>query len=131
MNIGEASKASQLPTKTIRYYEEIDLIAPLRAENGYRAYSETDIHRLRFLQRARGLGFSIDECRLLLSLYEDKKRASADVKRLALDKIGEIDRKLSELESLKKTLSALARDCHGDDKPACPIIDDLAGRTKR
>ncbi|MEH6724719.1 MAG: Cu(I)-responsive transcriptional regulator [Hyphomicrobiales bacterium] len=129
MNIGQASKASQLPTKTIRYYEEIKLIAPMRADNGYRTYCETDIHRLRFLQRARGLGFSIDECRLLLSLYEDEKRASSDVKQLALDKIGEIDRKLSELESLKATLTALARDCHGDDKPACPIIDDLAGRT--
>lgn len=128
MNIGQASKASQLPAKTIRYYEEIKLIAPMRAENGYRTYCATDIHRLRFLQRARGLGFSIDECRLLLSLYEDEKRASSDVKQLALDKIGEIDRKLSELESLKATLTALARDCHGDDKPACPIIDDLAGR---
>lgn len=131
MNIGQASKASQLPSKTIRYYEDIKLVAPMRADNGYRNYSETDIHRLRFLQRSRGLGFSIDECRLLLSLYEDEKRASSDVKRLALDKIGEIDRKLSELESLKETLSALARDCHGDDKPACPIIDDLAGRTKQ
>lgn len=129
MNIGQAAKASRLPAKTIRYYEEIKLITPMRAENGYRTYCETDIHRLRFLQRARSLGFSIDECRLLLSLYEDEKRASSDVKQLALDKIGEIDRKLSELESLKATLTALARDCHGDDKPACPIIDDLAGRT--
>lgn len=128
MNIGEASQASQLPTKTIRYYEEIKLIKPIRAENGYRTYSETDLHRLRFLQRSRSLGFSIEECRLLLSLYEDEDRASADVKRLALDKIGEIDRKLAELESLKATLSALATDCHGDDRPACPIIDDLAGR---
>jgi Cu(I)-responsive transcriptional regulator len=128
MNIGEASRASQLPTKTIRYYEDIKLIAPQRADNGYRTYSNSDVHRLRFLQRSRGLGFSIDECRLLLSLYEDEERASADVKRLALDKIGEIDRKLSELQSLKATLSALARDCHGDDKPDCPIIDDLAGR---
>lgn len=128
MNIGEASRASQLPTKTIRYYEDIKLIAPQRADNGYRTYSDSDVHRLRFLQRSRGLGFSIDECRLLLSLYEDEERASADVKRLALDKIGEIDRKLSELQSLKVTLSALARDCHGDDKPDCPIIDDLAGR---
>lgn len=128
MNIGEASRASQLPTKTIRYYEDIKLIAPQRADNGYRTYSDSDVHRLRFLQRSRGLGFSIDECRLLLSLYEDEERASADVKRLALDKIGEIDRKLSELQSLKATLSALARDCHGDDKPDCPIIDDLAGR---
>ncbi|WP_306261463.1 Cu(I)-responsive transcriptional regulator [Pararhizobium sp. IMCC21322] len=129
MNIGEASQASQLPAKTIRYYEEIALLKPIRAENGYRNYSETDLHRLRFLQRSRSLGFSIEECRLLLSLYEDEERASSDVKRLALDKIGEIDRKLAELESLKATLSALATDCHGDDRPSCPIIDDLAGRT--
>ena len=130
MNIGQASLASHLPTKTIRYYEEIELIRPMRAGNGYRTYSEADVHRLRFLQRARSLGFSIDECRLLLSLYKDRKRASADVKKLALEKINEIDRKLSELNSLRMTLSALAENCHGDDKPECPIIDDLAGGLK-
>lgn len=127
MNIGQASERTKLPPKTIRYYEEIALVAPERGPNGYRRYSDKDVHRLRFLQRARGLGFTIEECRLLLSLYEDQHRASSDVKALATDKIQEIDRKIKELNSLKKTLAALAQNCHGDDKPDCPIIDDLAG----
>ena len=127
MNIGLASQQSGLPAKTIRYYEEIALIKPTRAENGYRDYSEQDIHRLRFLQRSRSLGFSIDECRLLLSLYEDEHRASADVKSLANDKIAQIDHKIDELKTLRQTLSVLAKNCHGDDRPDCPIIDDLAG----
>ncbi len=126
MNIGQAASLSQLPPKTIRYYEEIELINPARAENGYRDYSDGDVHRLRFLQRARGLGFSITECRLLLSLYEDKNRASHDVKAMALDKISEIDRKINELNSLKETLTTLAEHCNGDNKPDCPIIEDLA-----
>ncbi len=127
MNIGEASQQSNLPPKTIRYYEDISLVKPARAENGYRDYSAEDVHRLRFLQRARGLGFTIVECRLLLSLYEDDHRASADVKAIAEDKIAEIDRKIDQLNSLRLTLVALAQNCHGDDKPECPIIDDLAG----
>ena len=128
MNIGDAALQTGLPAKTIRYYEDIDLIKPQRAGNGYRDYSDGDVHRLRFLQRSRGLGFTIDECRLLLSLYDDKHRASADVKAIAVAKIGEIDRKITELNSLKATLSELAACCHGDDRPDCPIIDDLAGR---
>ena len=127
MNIGQAAELSKLPPKTIRYYEDIKLVRPGRGENGYRQYSEKDIHRLRFVQRARSLGFSIEECRMLLSLYQDKDRASSDVKTLALDKVGEIDRKIVELQSLRMTLSSLAEKCHGDDKPDCPIIDDLAG----
>ncbi|MEP0520180.1 MAG: Cu(I)-responsive transcriptional regulator [Hyphomicrobiales bacterium] len=128
MNIGQVSEISGLPAKTIRYYEDIELVTPARAENGYRHYAEKDVHRLKFLQRSRSLGFTIEECRLLLSLYEDKQRASADVKAIALEKIKEIDRKISELKSLKKTLSALAKNCHGDNKPECPIINDFAGR---
>ena len=128
MNIGEAAQRSKLPAKTIRYYEDIALVNPARLDNGYRDYSENDIHRLRFLQRSRSLGFTIEECRLLLSLYEDDQRASADVKAVANQKISKIDRKIKELRSLRKTLSALAENCHGDDKPDCPIIDDLAGR---
>jgi Cu(I)-responsive transcriptional regulator len=127
MNIGAAAEQSKLPPKTIRYYEDIELVRPARSENGYRDYSETDVHRLKFLQRARSLGFTIDECRLLLSLYEDEHRASADVKAVALAKIDEIDRKLVELQSLRATLANLAGNCHGDDKPNCPIMDDLAG----
>ena len=130
MNIGLAAEKSGLPPKTIRYYEEIDLIKPSRAGNGYRDYSETDIHRLRFLQRSRSLGFSIEECRLLLSLYEDDRRASADVKSIAQDKIAEVDRKIRELKALRQTLATLSENCHGDDRPDCPIIDDLAGKAK-
>ena len=128
MNIGAASERSNLPAKTIRYYEDIALIKPSRLDNGYREYSENDLHRLRFLQRARSLGFTIEECRTLLSLYDDKNRASADVKSIALGKIEEIDRKLAELHSLRTTLASLAEHCHGDGRPDCPIIDDLAGR---
>ncbi|MEO1397341.1 MAG: Cu(I)-responsive transcriptional regulator [Pseudomonadota bacterium] len=131
MNIGEAAKQSLLPPKTIRYYEDIELVHPLRAENGYRDYSQKDVHRLRFLQRSRNLGFTIEECRLLLSLYDDDNRASADVKAIADQKIEQIDRKIVELQSLRQTLSALAETCHGDDKPDCPIIDDLAGKLAR
>ena len=127
MNIGEAAQQSNLPPKTIRYYEDISLVRPARAENGYRDYSDDDVHRLKFLQRARSLGFTIIECRTLLSLYEDNHRASADVKAIAESKIEEIDRKIEELKSLRLTLSSLATHCHGDSKPSCPIIDDLAG----
>jgi len=128
MNIGAAAEQAKLPPKTIRYYEDIALIRPARAANGYRDYSEQDVHRLRFLQRARSLGFTIEECRLLLSLYEDENRASADVKAIATQKIQEIDRKIAELNSLKATLQSLAKYCHGDSRPDCPIIDDLAGQ---
>lgn len=126
MNIGQASDATGLPAKTIRYYEDIHLIKPARAANGYRDYNDKDVHRLAFIQRSRSLGFSIDECRALLSLYEDKARASSDVKALATEKITEIDHKLKELKSLRATLKALADHCHGDDRPECPIIDEIA-----
>ena len=127
MNIGQVSEATGLPAKTIRYYEDIDLIKPSRAANGYRDYDERDVHRLAFIQRSRSLGFTILECRSLLSLYEDKDRASSDVKMLAMEKIREIDRKLRELKSLRDTLKTLADHCHGDDRPECPIINEIAG----
>lgn len=131
MNIGDVADKTGLPAKTIRYYEDIKLVKPSRAANGYRDYADADIHRLAFIQRSRSLGFTIEECRLLLSLYEDKDRASADVKTLALEKIEEIDRKVKELQSLKSTLKSLADHCHGDDRPECPIIDDIAGELGR
>lgn len=126
MNISDAAVESGLPAKTIRYYEDIGLVSPGRLANGYRDYGEDDLHKLRFVQRARGLGFSVEDCRVLLSLYEDRNRASADVKQIAQTHLVEIERKISELQSLQKTLSELVHACHGDDRPHCPIINDLA-----
>ncbi|SDP34337.1 Cu(I)-responsive transcriptional regulator [Phyllobacterium sp. YR620] len=128
MNIGTASDKSGLPPKTIRYYEDIGLLKPGRAENGYRDYSMSDVHKLRFLQRSRGLGFSVEECRQLLALYEDKERASADVKAIAQSKFGEIERKILELRELQHTLQHLVAHCHGDQRPDCPILETISGR---
>ncbi|UKV16753.1 Cu(I)-responsive transcriptional regulator [Thalassospiraceae bacterium SW-3-3] len=127
MNISDASRDSGLPAKTIRYYEDIGLIKPGRLGNGYRDYSDDDLHKLRFLQRSRGLGFSVEDCRVLLSLYEDRNRASADVKQIAKTHLVEIERKIAELQSLQRTLSHLVDACQGDHRPHCPIINDLAG----
>jgi MerR family copper efflux transcriptional regulator len=127
MNIGDAAERSGLPAKTIRYYEDIRLLKPARGENGYRDYSNEDVHRLRFLQRARSLGFTVEECRQLLSLYGDRGRESADVKAIAEGKVAEIDRKVAELLSMRRTLEHLVHSCHGDERPECPILDELAG----
>ncbi|MGE0624755.1 MAG: Cu(I)-responsive transcriptional regulator [Pseudomonadales bacterium] len=126
MNIGEAAKATGLPAKTIRYYEDIGLVSAERGGNGYRSYGERHLHRLAFLQRARSLGFSIDECRELLSLYDDRHRASADVKRIATEKVREIEVRMAALAAMRDTLKHLAEHCHGDARPDCPILDDLA-----
>lgn len=128
MNIGTVSEISGLPAKTIRYYEDIGLIRPDRRDNGYRDYSTEDVHRLRFLQRSRGLGFSVEECRQLLSLYGDTRRESAEVKAIAEGKLSEINRKLAELQGLRDMLKHLVANCHGDDRPQCPIIDGLSGK---
>lgn len=127
MNIGAAAERSGLPPKTIRYYEDIGLVQASRAFNGYRDYTVEDVHRLKFLQRARSLGFSVEECRQLLSLYADKNRDSANVKAIASQKLEEIDAKIAQLQSLSAVLSHLISNCHGDHRPDCPIIDDLAG----
>lgn len=127
MNIGKVAEKSGLPAKTIRYYEDIGLISPDRKENGYRDYSNNDGEKLLFLQRARSLGFSIEDCRTLLSLYEDKTRASANVKNVAKAHLRTIERKIQELTSMQKTLTNLVESCHGDELPDCPILDDLAG----
>ena len=126
MNIGIAAQKSGLPSKTIRYYEDIGLLAADRAGNGYRDYSMADVHRMRFLKRCRSLGFSVEECRQLLSLYNDKNRESAEVKAVAETKLDEIEHKLSELSSLRDTLRHLVSSCHGDHRPDCPIIEGLA-----
>ena len=128
MNIGEAARRSGLPAKTIRYYEQVGLIdAPARRDNGYRSYSERDLHTMRFVQRARSLGFTVEDCRELIALYGDRNRSSADVKALALERVADIDRKIAELHGLRDALSELAETCHGDDRPDCPILAGLAG----
>ena len=128
MNIGTAAERAGLPAKTIRYYEDIGLLRPERQGNGYRDYSAEDVHRLRFLQRSRSLGFSVDECRQLLSLYSDKDRESAEVKAIAQTKLTEIERKIAELRGLHEMLSHLVMHCHGDERPDCPILDGLSGK---
>ncbi len=125
VSIREAAAASALPAKTTRYYEEIGLVRPARAGNGYRLYGRDDIETLRFLQRARSLGFSVEDCRVLLSLYRDRGRASADVKAVAERHMDEIDRKIAELAGMRRTLAHLAAACHGDDRPECPILEDM------
>lgn len=130
MNIGDVAEVSGLPSKTIRYYEEIGLVRPARGANGYRDFNERDAHKLSFLARARSLGFSIDDCRTLLSLYEDRTRASADVKHLAEEHMDRIARKIAELEALRTTLKTLVSQCHGDDRPDCPILDGLSGTAR-
>ncbi|HEX2117091.1 MAG TPA: Cu(I)-responsive transcriptional regulator [Alphaproteobacteria bacterium] len=128
MNIGTASERSGVPAKTIRYYESIGLIRPAdRRGNNYRDYSDNDVQTLRFISRARSLGFSVKEVGALLTLWHDKHRASQDVKALALRHVEEIDRKIAELQGMRRTLVGLAERCHGDARPDCPILEDLAG----
>ena len=126
MNIKEAGQKAGLPAKTIRYYEEVGLIRPLRDSNGYRAFRTSDVHKLGFLGRARALGFTIEDCRVLLSLYEDQSRASADVKEIAERHLAQISEKIAALQTMQATLSHLVHCCHGDDRPDCPILADLA-----
>lgn len=125
MNIKDVSQRAGIPAKTIRYYEEIGLIRPLRSANGYRAFRESDLHKLAFLARARGLGFSIEDCRRLLALYEDRSRASADVRALAQSHLEDIARKIAELQAMQATLAELVTACAGDARPDCPILKGL------
>ena len=125
MNIKDVAAKAGLPAKTIRYYEEIGLITPLRQDNGYRHFREGDLHQLAFIGRARSLGFTIEECRALLALYEDRARASADVKALAAAHLERIEAKITELQAMKRTLSGLVAACAGDTRPDCPILDGL------
>jgi MerR family copper efflux transcriptional regulator len=125
MNIGDVSTRSGLPTKTIRYYEDIGFIKPKRGANGYRTFGDKDLHKLAFLGRARALGFSIENCRALLALYEDQSRASSDVKRIAKQHLKQIEAKIADLKSMQDTLSHLVKECAGDQRPDCPILEDL------
>ncbi|HEY5721680.1 MAG TPA: Cu(I)-responsive transcriptional regulator [Allosphingosinicella sp.] len=128
MKIGEASLASGISQRMIRHYEKIGLVAPAaRRDSGYRDYDERDVHTLRFIGRARDLGFPIDEIGTLLALWQDRGRASADVKAIALARAAELKRKAAELDEMRRSLEHLAANCHGDDRPDCPILGGLEG----
>lgn len=127
MNIGQAAKASGISQRMIRHYEATGLIPkPARRDSGYRDYDDADVHTLRFIRRSRDLGFPIEEIGKLLGLWRDRGRASADVKRLATARARELKRKEDELRAMRRSLEQLARSCHGDGRPDCPILDDLA-----
>lgn len=123
MNIKHAALDSGLPVKTIRYYDEIGLINPARDHNGYRDFRDSDLHKLTFVAQARSLGFTIEDCRTLLALYEDDARESADVKRIAKQHLTQIQAKIAKLNTMSDTLSHLINECAGDDRPDCPILE--------
>lgn len=125
-NIGEASALTGVSAKMIRHYESIGLIPPAnRTFANYRLYNDADLHRLRFIRRARNLGFSMKQIQQLLGLWSDPARSSAEVKRLAQAHVDELGARIGEMQAMQRTLQALARHCHGDDRPECPILDDL------
>ncbi|WP_421694355.1 Cu(I)-responsive transcriptional regulator [Aestuariivirga sp.] len=127
MNIGDAAAASGVSAKMIRYYEQAGLIArPQRTASGYRIYAESDIHALRFIRRARDLGFTVEQIATLMELWRDRTRASSDVKRIALQHVDVLEAKMREIQSMAKALKHLARTCHGDGRPDCPILDELS-----
>lgn len=129
MNIGTAARASGVPAKTIRYYEEIGLIRPAGRSNGnYRVYGDLEVETLRFIRRARGLGFSVDEVAELLDLWRDRGRNSRQVKALANRHLADIDGKIAGLKTMRDSLNELIERCHGDSRPDCPILADLAGQ---
>ena len=127
LNIGDAARASGVSAKMIRHYESIGLIgAARRTDAGYRVYTGQDVRVLQFVHRGRALGFSLDQISDLLALWQDKDRASADVRALARTHIEELNRKIAEMEAMRRTLESLAASCHGDARSDCPILDDLA-----
>ena len=126
-NIGEAAARSGVSAKMIRHYESLSLLPKVgRTTSGYRQYGPREVHTLRFVRRARELGFSMVEIAALLKLWQNRRRASADVKRIALSHVVDLDRRMSEMAAMKRTLETLAACCHGDDRPDCPILDELA-----
>ena len=128
MTIGQAAKSSAVSAKMIRHYESIGLFPKAqRTQSGYRLYDETDVHTLRFIQRARSLGFPLETIRTLLALWRNRRRSSKQVKELAERHIDELERKIAEMQAMVRTLRHLAHNCHGDERPDCPILDDLAG----
>ncbi|MDQ3025131.1 MAG: Cu(I)-responsive transcriptional regulator [Pseudomonadota bacterium] len=131
LNIGGAAAAAGVSAKMIRHYEENGLIPKVgRTAAGYRTYRASDVHMLRFIRRARDLGFSMKEIQGLLGLWMNRRRASSDVKRLAMKHVEELDAKITELQAMRRTLVELAKSCHGDHRPDCPILDDLAGKDR-
>lgn len=129
MNIGEVSALSGLPAKTIRYYEDIGLIKPLRTTNGYRTFRQKEVHILAFVGQARALGFTIENCRDLLQLYDDQDRSSSDVKAIARDHLDQIEQKIADLKEMQETLSDLVDSCAGDHRPDCPILNSLGAKS--
>lgn len=128
MNIGEAAEASGVSAKMVRYYESIGLLPKAaRTAAGYRDYDDKDVHRLRFVRRARDFGFAMDEITELLALWQDRKRSSKDVKQITTRHVAELDAKIRHLTELRDTLEHLAHCCHGDRRPDCPILKDLEG----
>lgn len=126
MNIGQAATASGVSAKMIRHYEAIGLLSAARSANGYRVYAERDVAVLRFIRHARDLGFPLEDARRLLALWQDRDRASAEVKRLALSHVAALETKAEALRTMAASLRHLAAHCHGDGRPDCPILDDLA-----
>ena len=127
MNIGDVAVRSGLPAKTIRYYDDIGLVSAPRTTNGYRSFRKKELNELAFLGRARSLGFTIEDCRALLALYEDETRASADVKSIAGEHLEKVEAKIAGLEAMRDMLSHLIEECAGDYRPDCPILKDLGG----
>lgn len=127
MTIGEAADTSGVTAKMIRHYETIGLLPRAqRTNSGYRLYEDADVHTLRFIHRARSMGFPLDSIRQLLALWRNRRRSSAQVKSLAMAQVETLERKIAEMQSMVRTLRHLAEHCHGDERPDCPILDDLA-----
>lgn len=127
VQIGEATRLSGVSAKMVRHYESLGLLAPVgRTEGGYRQYTEADVHTLRFIKRARDLGFSMAEIGELVELWQNRRRASASVRRIAQRHADELARRIAAMQDMRHTLGKLIHSCHGDDRPDCPILDDLA-----